>query len=423
MNLTTVLKSIKRNAIAGKYIFSGLLKAVAHIVSGFIILIWLDPQDLGTWQSFTVFVGYIQILTLGTTSGLNRELPFYLGKGDEEKAMSKLQAGGYYTTFLSTTLMILVIILALILYKFNVFNLDSTIMFVFAFSTAALSIQTNFLGATFRSSNSFNKLTKIQLLNSLLYFVLIPLIYFFNIWGYIIYQMFLSLILFVGYYYYRPYKIKYKYNKKEIIELIKVGFQMYFWNYLSEISQSIPRTILVLFGNPLIVGLYSPAGSINGAMLELPGYTNRYLFPQMAYRYGKTNNRGDVFKYSTKAASYLFFIMLAAAVVLFFVIPPMFEKFFEKYTEGIFAAQITVFSGVFYSVNSLFHNSLVSMKEFKPFKYIISLRLIYIVLFTYIVWSFSKDILLSVTVGAVVAEFFNLFNYYYFLKKSCKINH
>lgn len=418
----SISELIKNKSVAGKYIFSGLLKAAAYTVSGFIILMWINPEELGTWQSFTVFIGYIQILTLGTTSGLNRELPFYLGKGNKEIALKKLEACGYYTTLLSTSLMIVVIILGLLLWQLNVFIIDHAIMFVFAFSTAALSIQTNFLGATFRSSNSFNKLTIIQMLNVGLYFLLIPLIYFFNIWGYIVYQTLLALFLFIGYYLYRPHKIKYKYNYKETIELIKVGFPMYFWNYLSEISRSIPRTILVIFGNPLMVGLYSPAGSINSAMLELPAYTNRYLLPQMAYRYGKTNDRKIILNYATKAAFYLFVIMLVAAVILVFIIPPVFNAFFQKYTQGIVAAQITVFSGVFYSVNSIFHNTLVSIKAFAPFKFIITLRFIYILLFTAISWFIIHNILVAVAIGDVIAEFFNMFNYYYFLKISCRKN-
>ncbi len=418
----SISESIKNNSVAGKYIFSGLFKAAAYTVSGFIILMWINPEELGTWQSFTVFVGYIQILTLGTTSGLNRELPFYLGKGDKEIALKKLEACGYYTTLLSTSLMIVVIILGLLLWQLNVFIVDHAIMFVFAFSIAALSIQTNFLGATFRSSNSFNKLTIIQMLNAGLYFLLIPLIYFFNIWGYIVYQTLLAIFLFIGYYLYRPYKIKYKYNYKETIALIKVGFPMYFWNYLSEISRSIPRTILVIFGNPLTVGLYSPAGSINGAMLELPAYTNRYLFPQMAYKYGKTNDRKIILNYASKSAFYLLVIMLVAAVILVFIIPPVFNAFFQKYSQGIVAAQISVFSGVFYSINSIFHNALVSIKAFAPFKFIISLRLIYILLFTAIPWFIIHDLLVAVAIGAVIAEFFNIFNYYYFLKISCRKN-
>lgn len=415
-----ILKKIKTYRVAGGYIFSGLFKTAVHTLSGFIILRWLNPEELGTWQSFTVFVGYIQILTLGTTSGLNRELPFYMGKGETNLAIHKLKAGGYYTTVLSIGLMLIVVVTGFFLYLLKVFSIDLTIMFIFAFSTAALQIQTNFLGATFRSSHSFSKLTTIHFLNAGLYVILIPLIYFFNIWGYVAYQVVLAFLLYIGYYLYRPYKIKYAYNFKETIELIKVGLPIYFWGYLSQISRSIPRTMLVLFGNPTMVGLYAPAGSINAAMLNLPGYLNRYLFPRMSYNFGKTNNYKAVFNYTMKTAKILLPIMLIIGILLAVLIPPAFTQFFPKYINSILVAQITIFSGVFYSVNALFQSTLNSIKAFSAYKVIISIRFIYIIGFSALSWLIFDQLLLAVACGAVLAEFFNMFNYYYFLKKYSK---
>lgn len=412
------LSKIKKQRVAGGYIASGLLKTAIHTLSGFVILRWLNPEELGTWQSFTVFVGYIQILTLGTTSGLNRELPFFLGKGENEVAMEKLKAGGYFTTVLSVGMMLLVVLLSIVLYTSNFLSLDNALMLSLAFSTASLTIQTSFLGATFRSSNAFLKLTNIQLFNTLLYVFLIPLVYFYNLWGYIAYQTSLAIFLYLGYFIKRPYKIKYKYNRIETIELIKVGFPIYFWNYISSVSRSIPRVILVLFGTPLLVGLFAPAASINAAMLNLPAYLNRYMFPQMSFKFGQTNSVSHVYNYSIKAAKILFILMMFGAVFLSIITPYLITSFFPKYIDGILAAQIVVFSGVFYSINALFHNTLNSIKVFKPFKYIISFRLVFILLFTTVFYWITGNLLLSVALGACFAEAGNLIIYYYFLKKS-----
>lgn len=413
----------RKFGIGSRYIFSGLLKTAVQTISGFVVLRWLNPSELGTWQSFTVFVGYLQILTLGTTSGLNRELPYYLGKGEDVTAISKLKAGGYYTTFLSIGLMIIVCIIGALLYFFKILSFQLAGMFIFAFSTAALTIQTNFLGATFRTSNSFSQITKIQLIIALLYILLIPLIYFFGIWGYISYQMIIAFSLFYGYYLYRPFKVKYIFDKFQIKELIKIGLPIYFWNYLAQISQSIPRTVLVIFGSPILVGLYSPAGSINGAMLNLPAYTNRYLTPKMSFDYGKHNDPYAIFVYARKVASILSIVMFVCSVGLALIIPFVFNILFPKYIAGIVPAQVAIFSGVFYSINALFHNVLICIKEFRPMKFIVGLRFLYIISFSYIFWEISGDLLFSVALGAVISEFFNTLNYYYFLNKTCKPRH
>ena len=377
----------------------------------------MDPQELGQWQSFTVFVGYIQILTIGTTSGLNRELPYWLGKGNSEVAIRRLRTAGYFTTFLSLIIMILTILTGSTLYLFDKISLDTSIMLVFAFSTGALTIQTNFLGATFRSSQSFDKLAKIQVFTTLLYFTLLPLIYFFQIWGYIAYQIFIGFALFVGYQLFKPYKVKYKFEIFQFKELVKVGFPIYFWNYIASISRTVPRLILVLFGSPLLVGLYSPAASVNAAMLNLPNYTNRYLFPRMSFKYGQTGDANEVYNYVVRASKVLFIVMIIIAGILAGIIPFLFKTFFPNYVDGILAAQITLFSGVFYSINSLFHNGLNSLKNNKPFKVIVGFRLFYIIVFSGISFLILSNLLLAVSIGAVLTEFFNFLNYWYFLKK------
>ncbi|RZL45230.1 MAG: hypothetical protein EOO93_27070, partial [Pedobacter sp.] len=252
---------------------------------------------------------------------------------------------------------------------------------------------------------------------SLLYFALIPLVYFFELWGYIAYEIALAVTLYVGYQFFRPYRVAYRFSKNQLKELIKVGFPMYFWNYLAAMSRTIPRLILVLFGTPLLVGLFAPASSINAAMLNLPDYINRYLFPKMSYKFGKNNDKNEIYKYTIKAAVYLFFVMMFGGVVLALIIPYVFPIFFPKYVDGVIIAQIVIFSGVFYSINALFHNALNSVKSFKPFKFIIVLRVIYIAGFTMLAYYFSNDLLLSVSIGAVLAEIFNTMSYLYFFQK------
>lgn len=415
--MNKLFKFLKKNQTAGKYISSGLLVTATQAISGFVILRWLDPSSLGQWQSFTVFVGYIQILTLGTTSGLGRELPYWLGKSDIELGMRRLQTTGYFTTMLSFLIMVLVVALGLVLFITKKLSLDNTLMLIFAFSTGALSIQTNFLGATYRSAQSFEKLSKIQLFNSSLYFLLLPLIYFFNLWGYIAYQVVLAIALYLGYQLFRPYKIKFKFEISQFKELVKVGFPIYFWNYISGIIRTIPRLILVVFGSPLLVGLYSPAGSINSAMLSLPGYINRYIFPKITFMLGKTEDPLQVYNYTIKASKILFSVMLLGATLIAFIIPPVFSSVFPKYIDGILPAQITLFSGVFFSINSLIHLGLNSLKVYKPFKYIVSLRFIYIVTFTYIAFVLSNSLILAVAIGSVCSEIFILMSYLYYFKK------
>lgn len=417
MKLRLLINRIKRNSTGVFYVGTGLFKTFVQTITSFIILRWIAPEDLGQWQSFTVFVGYTSILTLGVTSGLNRELPFYLGKGDENLAMSRLQTANAFTTALSLFLTVLVSVVSLIAFLFEWLSMNDAIMFFAAFSITAITIQTNLLGATYRSSQSFKKLGNIQLIVAGLHFIFLPVVYFFDIWGYIVYQSLMIILLFLGYWYFRPYRIKPKFEKKHFIALVKIGLPMYIWNYLSQMLRTVPRIVLVIFGSPLLVGIYAPAESINKAVLNLPNYVNRYLFPKMSFNYGKSDNKGLVIKSTFNAAFLLFGVMFLVASILAFLMPIVFEYLFPKYIDAIVCVQIVLFSGVFYSVNALMHNTLNSLKVFRFFKTIVLLKFISLTLSIYIAYVILNDILIAVAIGATLAELVNTINYSFFLNK------
>jgi len=412
-----ISKTIKNNKIATKYIGSGLLKTGLNTIASIIILRWIEPETIGVWHSFVVFVSYTSILSLGVTSGLNRELPYLIGKGEFEKGVYKLKTAGYFSNVLSYGLIVISSIIGFVLFFLKILNLSELGMMIMAFSIGSISLQSNFLGATYRSNNSFEKISKLQLIVGLMHILLLPIIYFYEIWGYVIYEFFLSLITYLGYFFYRPYKVKYLFSYSEFKSLVKIGLPMYFWNYISTISKSIPRLILVLFGNPLIVGLFAPANSINTAMLNLPMYINRYLFPKLSFLYGKNQDTNAIYKYTIKAATFLFILMFGIAIILSLITPFLFNLFFPKYINSVIATQIILFSGVFFSINSLFHNSLYSLKYFKPFKFIISLRFIYIIGFTYLFFHIFDDLLIAVSLSATISELLNTLNYIYFLRQ------
>ncbi|WP_297869153.1 oligosaccharide flippase family protein [uncultured Flavobacterium sp.] len=402
------------------YVSSGLFKTFSVTISGIIILRWLDPIDLGQWQSFLVFVGYLQIFTLGTTSGLNREIAFLIGQDKREEALKKLKTVGYYTTALSLGLMVLILLMGIFFAFFEVFTFEYALMFVLAFSTSSLGIQTSFLGATYRSSSAFVYLGKVQFFTSFLYFLLLPLVYYYDLWGYIIYQVVVALMLYIGYYVFRPYKVKYEFKLVDFKEMVGIGMPMYIWNYLASVSRSIPRLILVAFSGPLMVGLYSPAGSINNAFLALPLYINRYLFPQMSHIYGKTGDKSKVYDFTMSAIWKLFILMSIMATLIALTIPYIVEQYFEKYTMGIIAVQITVFSGVFFCLNTMMHSALNSLKSFKVFRVIITMRFIFILAFSGIGYLLFNSWLNAVSFGALMSEMFNFFNYWRFLYTTSK---
>ncbi|WP_431156538.1 lipopolysaccharide biosynthesis protein [Winogradskyella poriferorum] len=406
------MKIEKKKKIAGKYIFSGLFKTTIQILAGFVIFRWIDPKSLGYWQSFTVIVSYLTILNLGVTVGINREIPYWIGKGNNSRGLTLLQTAKYYVRILGLLMILIGSLFGLFFYIFEIINLEGFTFLILALVLTTFNLNVDLFGATYRSSSAFNRLANIQFVLTVLYILFIPLIYYFEIWGYIFYLLLISAKTVFLLSCYSPLKAKHKFRKEDFIYLVKVGLPIYFWNYVNSQIQSFPRLVLILIGTPYLVGLYAPSWSIRQAMLNIPKYTNRYLFPQMSHRYGKTDSQKQVSQFAIRSAIYLFSLTFLGGAVFAYSLNYIFPVFFPEYQEGIVAAQIMIFSGVFYGTNLIFHNALNALMNIKIFKTIIGLKVVTIFLTTYLASNIFSSLLVAVSIGSLLSEMVVAILYY-----------
>lgn len=412
-----MIATIKKQKSSMIYVASGLFRTFMQVVVGFLVLRWIDPAALGQWQSLLLMSTYLSILTLGTTSAINRELPYLLGKNEEEKAMRFLSSVGFFTEALSWTFVVLSLGVGLFFWMMNWYKWDFCLQLVLAAVNGAINIHTNFIGATFRTSNSFEKVGKVQFIIALGYVLLIPMIYYGNIGGYIFYQTILSLLLYLGYWWYRPFKVQYKWNFSNLREMVKVGFHLYIWNYLSTVSKSFPRLALVIFANPFTVGLYAPAQNVNTAILNLPGLLNRILFPKMSFKYGESGQVHEVIRSSFRWSWMIFGTMSLIALPLSFAIPYVFDHFFPKYAQSSDVAIVALWAGVLYSVNSIFQLTITSIKAHSELHQLIIMRFVFLGLGIGLSYMMTWNWLMIVSVSAMMAEILNIFHGILILRK------
>lgn len=408
------IKSQKSSMI---YVASGLFRTFMQVIVGFLVLRWIEPSELGQWQSLLLMSTYLSIFTLGTTSAINRELPFLLGQNQEEKALGYLSSVGFFTEILSWSFVILAGVMGVFFWIMEWYKWDFCAELVLASIHGAINIQTNFIGATFRTSSSFQKVGKIQFLIAIGYVALIPMIYFGNIGGYILYQTILAVLLYLGYWWNRPFKVKYKWNFEELKHMVREGFHLYIWNYLSTVSKSFPRLALVVFANPYSVGLYAPAQNVNTAILNLPGLLNRILFPKMAFKFGQSGEAREVIKSAMKWASIIFVLMSFIAIGLTMIIPWVFRDFFPKYVDSTNVAIVALWAGVLYSVNSIFQLTITSIKAHKDLHLFIIMRFVFLALGLVFGFLFHWNWLMVVSISALFAEVLNIFHGLFILRK------
>lgn len=338
---------------------------ITTMIVNLITIRWISPEDIGLWNGYFIFVSYVYFIQLGVVNGLSRELPFYLGKKKQNVAV------GLARTSLSVVSVntALVLIFGFFFIWYSAFK-SASLSNVFYTSISivvlmALQFYTNYLLSTFRSNNSFKRLTYIYVGMSLFIPVSLLLVLYYNYLGHIIRIPLVALVQLIALHLYRPFKIKPKFKLKFFKLLTSTGIPLFVFGYITGIASTFGRLILLQLGTTLQMGLYSPAIAVNTAMRLIPVTLSQYIYPKFSYIAGESNSKITIWKLAVKVSFYVFLILLPITAVGYLLMPWFINNIFPNYTEGIFAAQLATIAGLFSGASIGFVTSLNTMKAFK----------------------------------------------------------
>ena len=71
--------------LVGSLVGGNLISMMLRIVGGILQANCVLPPVLGMFNSIGLSLGYAPFLQLGILNGMNRELPYYFGKGDRQR--------------------------------------------------------------------------------------------------------------------------------------------------------------------------------------------------------------------------------------------------------------------------------------------------------------------------------------------------
>jgi O-antigen/teichoic acid export membrane protein len=366
------------------------------------IIRWINPTDLGIWQSISIFQVYLPFAELGITNGLNRELPYNFGAGKKLRAHQFAMTAQSYAVFLSIVSMILTVGVIVICIIFSFFS-DKVIL---AIATVGTIISVNFyyryLTVTYRSSQAFRSLARIQIIKSVLMVLVVPVVYFFQYTGLLIFQTLNFLIPAILMYRERPLLVGLHFRKYYFKHLVKIGLPAFGLNYVRGWLNTIPRLILLTFSTVTMVGLYTPVMAIKGLNI-LPSVLANYFFPRMSQQLGESNDPSELRPLITKLNFGLFFVGVILSVLVWFLIPFAMEFLFPEYREATKAVQIASLGFMFVGRN-VSHNLLLAMVAYSKSSRFLALEVLLLVACPLLMLLSNFSILESVAAGVVIAE-------------------
>ena len=346
--ISSLFKTVKDKNGTGRMVafmsFSSLLANVLTIVSGLLIARWLLPEELGLFTSFNVLTSYIILVQLGVPSGLSRQLPFYMGSKEEEKARQTAAVANHWG--LITGLACFGLSLAVAFYFLAVKN------YFFAAGTFVIGISafqglyvTKYLKILYRSNNDFNKLSLIDIISALVSFAGIFLVWKYKFYGLCMRAAISVAVDLILAYQWRPIKVKYKWDKNYYKELMKIGFPIYWVANIYSLWPMVQRTVVVSLGGTKALGLFSLAVIVETGMKTLTNAISNISFPKMAFAWGQGASFINLLKVPLKPMIVSVIVNTVMAVAGWFLLPFFVQKLLPNYIEGTRAAQWMLWVG------------------------------------------------------------------------------
>lgn len=397
-NISDYFKSHPLIRTGANYSIWGSIKTVCSTLVGLAVMRWLTPNELGTWNTVSIFLAYTPFLQLGIQSGLSTELPVLLGRNDETGATDRMANGYGYALLVSCVFLVLGCIIFVLYYS------ESGLEEAFGVLTITIvaissSLNLHFI-ARYRSARHFDKLVIVNQIEIPLLLISVFLIYRFHYWGILAYNILTNLTDVFLMYHWLPYKeIKPHLRRPVLLSMGKMGIAMMILVELKSAGQTLPRWIILAKSNRAKLGLYTPATAINNLINLIPRQFAQFFYPQMGFIYGKTGNASNMWPYIKKLLILLPIAVMPFSALIFFLAPWILDTFFPKYLESLWAMRIMCIAFLFTAASGLSW-VLNTLKAFK-FSYLLAICdfigcFIWPYLMTIV---FPYDILTNITLG------------------------
>ena len=418
------LKKIKKGSTNAMILFlssSSIISNALNIISGLFVAKWLLPEELGSFNTFTIFTGYIILIQAGIPSALSRELPYYLGSGEKEMALRYTSVSQYWQkTLANVCLLIGFLISGFFLWEGNYQYAAGSI--VVGFLVWQGLYVTKYLKILYRTNKDFNKLSWINLINAGVAFSGIFFVYLYGFYGLCIRAVLGVVVDFVITYRWRPIKVKAEWNKSSFMDLMKLGLPMFGVASIYGLWPLLQRTLVLTLGGTRSLGLFALAIMVQTSMNTVSASLSSVMYPTMTTAWGKGEKLKTIFMELLKPFGVAFIVFLLLIPVGWWLLPIFVREFLPNYLGGVPAGQWMLIVGLF-SLTNVFSNvyNIVKDQRKRFLNYISGVISWAITVYLlYFFQGFSLDIYPKGMVAAFVVM--GIINFFY-IKKRLHFNH
>lgn len=334
-----------------------MMASALQLISGFLVAKAVDPKTLGHFNGIALILGYLPFLQMGVINGMNREMPFFVGKEDFVRSNSLAACAQAWIVVISA-----VSFIALLGISFwNMIDrqwYDAAGWLTFAVNGVLMFYGTLYLQTLFRAHHRFSRLAAVNVIQSATGVFLVIAVWFFSFYGLCIRSIgtgFMGLLLLWRW---SPIQLRPHFNLPSLLHLVKVGFPIFVVGQVYAWWEILNRTLLLHMMGKESLGLYALSVMCMASLMIIPIAVSQVSYPRITQIYGGSGNRQDLIRYLTKPFLLLVLVMTPVVMISWMALPIVVNGLLPGYKDGISAAQWSVlipFLASFQIFNNIFN--------------------------------------------------------------------
>jgi O-antigen/teichoic acid export membrane protein len=317
----------------------------------------LDPDIYGLYTGIGVYLGYFALGHLGIINGLGREFPYQMGRGNEEYGKQLSNSSFAVTLLLGLVSGFVFLLIAGYNLAIGKYLLGFTLLSYVI--VAALNVfNTQFLPTLYRTNTDFEKLSRVNISFGWWNLVTVIFVWLLGFPGLLVRGILLAVIQFYLLFRHKPYPLKFKPIKDDLILLLKTGFPIYVVGQINPLWSTIVNNLIFALGGAKNFGLYALSNIVQTTVQMIPTSFGQVIYPRMSKMYGEGKAPKEIILLNLKPLVFQFFVMLCICIIGILLLPVVIPLILPKYVEGILPAQWILVVPVIYSfgaVNNIFN--------------------------------------------------------------------
>ena len=321
--------------LAGSLAGGNLVAMGMRLIAGVLLGRLVSPNTLGLFAGIGLVLGYASIAQLGVLNGLNRELPYHIGRGDVERAHALTSAAQAWALVVAGV--VSACLIAVALWQLAAGDLQQAAGWTTNAVLAFFSFYgVGYLQTTFRSSADFVRLARANVMEGLAGLAGLLGVAALGFYGLCLRVVLVGAVSTLLLFRWRPVRVRPHWNRAHLRHLLLIGAPIYWVGEVDGLWAGVVNSTLVLhFMGTHGMGLYAMVALAITALGVIPAALGQVLYPRMAQEHGMGHDERHLVRIALKPALATFAGLSVLVLVGWLLVEPLVRLVIPLYVEAV----------------------------------------------------------------------------------------